>query len=450
MCAASLKDSVPPYNLEAEMATLGAILLDPDSVGTVTKLLMPDDFYSLQNQKIFKGILALDNESKRTDLITLTEQLKSTDELDKAGGPGYIASLSDTVPTSANIEYYVEIVKASSIRRKLLKIANTIIANSHDDTLENTDILEYAQRNIFELSDATQTSTFSTLKEVIMDTVNNIEMLYKNKGNLTGIPSGFEVLDEYTSGFHPSELTIIGARPSIGKTALALTMAANIAINQKKPVAFFSLEMPRMDLVKRILSMYSKVPLSQLRNGMLTSKNLLAINQASSVVYEAPLYIVDAPYMKLLDLRTLARQIRNQQKVEIIFIDYITLISNDSVKTMARHEQVAEISRALKGLARELQIPIVVLSQLKRESESSGGKGPSKPTLADLRESGSLEQDADVVLLLSRERDFDNKLEKIPTELTIAKQRNGPLGNIPLDFIGSLTKYESGQKQQQQ
>ena len=201
MCAASLKDSVPPYNLEAEMATLGAILLDPDSVGTVTKLLMPDDFYSLQNQKIFKGILALDNESKRTDLITLTEQLKSTDELDKAGGPGYIASLSDTVPTSANIEYYVEIVKASSIRRKLLKIANTIIANSHDDTLENTDILEYAQRNIFELSDATQTSTFSTLKEVIMDTVNNIEMLYKNKGNLTGIPSGFEVLDEYTSGF---------------------------------------------------------------------------------------------------------------------------------------------------------------------------------------------------------------------------------------------------------
>ena len=440
MCAASLKDSVPPYNLEAEMATLGAILLDPDSVGIVTKFLTADDFYSLQNQMIFKGILALDNESKRTDLITLTEQLKSTDELDKAGGPGYIASLSDTVPTSANVEYYAEIVKASSIRRKLLKVANTIISNSHDDTLENS-----------ELSDATQTSSFSTLKEVIMETVNNIEMLYKNKGTLTGIPSGFEVLDEKTSGFHPSELTIIGARPSIGKTALALTMAANIAINQKKPVAFFSLEMPKMDLVKRILSMYSKVPLAQLRNGMLSSKNLLAINQASSVVYEAPLYIVDAPYMKLLDLRTLARQIRAQQKVEIIFIDYITLISNDSVKTMARHEQVAEISRALKGLARELEIPIVVLSQLKRESESTSGKDgkKSKPTLADLRESGSLEQDADVVLLLSRERDFDNNIERIPTELIIAKQRNGPLANIPLDFIGSLTKYESGSKNQQ-
>lgn len=435
MAAVSLKDKIPPQNLDAEKAALGAMLLDIDAVAAVTGLLQPSDFYSIQHQYIYKAILSISESNQTPDIISLTDELRKNNLLEASGGPGYIASLPEMVPSSANVRYYAELIKNTSVRRSLIKTAGEIVSLTHDESIDNNTILDTAQKQIFALSEAIQVSSVMSLQEIIPEAVDNIEMLFRNKGALSGIPSGLSLLDEKTSGFHSSELIIIGARPSIGKTALAISMAVNISIVQKRPSAFFSLEMPRLDLVKRIISIQSSVPLANLRTGRLTASQLKRMMDANSKLFEAPLYIVDTPYMRLNDLKTLARQCKMQNKVEIIFIDYIGLISNENA-LLPRHEQVAEISRSLKGLARELKIPIVVLSQVKREVE--GGK----PTLADLRESGSLEQDADVVMMMHRSRTDDEGKGVIPTELIIAKQRNGPLGTIPLNFVTSTTKYE--------
>ena len=435
-----LKDKVPPHNLEAEQATLGALLLDAEAVGTVIRYLRPDSFYSLQNQKIFQAILSLFNKGQRSDLITITEELRQTALLDAAGGPAYIASLTDTVPTSANVEYYAKVVLENSMRRSLLAISHKIIAEAHDQATESRAVLEDAQKHIFELTDANQSATFKTPKEIIPRAIEAIEKLYHTRDAFTGVPSGLIELDQMTSGFQKSELIIIGARPSVGKTALALTMAAHTAIKEKIPTAFFSLEMSDMQLMQRLISSESKIPSEKIRTGLLKMSDFQSIQDAAGHIYDAPLYIVDMPNMKLLDLRAMARRLRAQFNVEIIFIDYLTLITSEN-SLIPRHEQIAEISRSLKSLARELNIPVVALSQVKRDAE---GK---KPMLADLRESGSIEQDADVVMFLHRERvgaqkDGD-KEQAIDTELIIAKQRNGPIGDIDILFLPRYTKFVS-------
>ncbi len=435
-----LKDKVPPHNLEAEQATLGALLLDAEAVGTVIRYLRPDSFYSLQNQKIFQAILSLFNKGQRSDLITITEELRQTALLDAAGGPAYIASLTDTVPTSANVEYYAKVVLENSMRRSLLAISHKIIAEAHDQATESRAVLEDAQKHIFELTDANQSATFKTPKEIIPRAIEAIEKLYHTRDAFTGVPSGLIELDQMTSGFQKSELIIIGARPSVGKTALALTMAAHTAIKEKIPTAFFSLEMSDMQLMQRLISSESKIPSEKIRTGLLKMSDFQSIQDAAGHIYDAPLYIVDMPNMKLLDLRAMARRLRAQFNVEIIFIDYLTLITSEN-SLIPRHEQIAEISRSLMSLARELNIPVVALSQVKRDAE---GK---KPMLADLRESGSIEQDADVVMFLHRERvgaqkDGD-KEQAIDTELIIAKQRNGPIGDIDILFLPRYTKFVS-------
>ncbi len=435
-----LKDKVPPHNLEAEQATLGALLLDAEAVGTVIRYLRPDSFYSLQNQKIFQAILSLFNKGQRSDLITITEELRQTALLDAAGGPAYIASLTDTVPTSANVEYYAKVVLENSMRRSLLAISHKIIAEAHDQATESRAVLEDAQKHIFELTDANQSATFKTPKEIIPKAIEAIEKLYHTRDAFTGVPSGLIELDQMTSGFQKSELIIIGARPSVGKTALALTMAAHTAIKEKIPTAFFSLEMSDMQLMQRLISSESKIPSEKIRTGLLKMSDFQSIQDAAGHIYDAPLYIVDMPNMKLLDLRAMARRLRAQFNVEIIFIDYLTLITSEN-SLIPRHEQIAEISRSLKSLARELNIPVVALSQVKRDAE---GK---KPMLADLRESGSIEQDADVVMFLHRERvgaqkDGDRE-QAIDTELIIAKQRNGPIGDIDILFLPRYTKFVS-------
>jgi replicative DNA helicase len=435
-----LKDKVPPNNPEAEQATLGALLLDAEAVGTVIRYLRPDSFYSLQNQKIFQAILSLFNKGQRSDLITITEELRQTGLLEAAGGPSYIASLTDTVPTSANVEYYAKVVLENSMRRSLLAISHKIIAEAHDQATESRAVLENAQKHIFELTDANQTATFKTPKEIIPKAIEAIEKLYHTRDAFTGIPSGLIELDQMTSGFQKSELIIIGARPSVGKTALALTMAAHTAIKEKIPTAFFSLEMSDMQLMQRLISSESKIPSEKIRTGLLKMSDFQSIQDAAGHIYDAPLYIVDMPNMKLLDLRAMARRLRAQFSVEIIFIDYLTLITSEN-SLIPRHEQIAEISRSLKSLARELNIPVVALSQVRRDAE---GK---KPMLADLRESGSIEQDADVVMFLHRERvgsskDGD-KDQAIETELIVAKQRNGPIGDIDILFLPRYTKFVS-------
>jgi len=435
-----LKDKVPPHNLEAEQATLGALLLDAEAIGTVIRYLRPDTFYSLQNQKIFSAIISLFNKGQRSDLITITEELRQSGTLDAAGGPGYIASLTDTVPTSANVEYYAKIVLESSVRRALLTISSKIIAEAHDESTESRAVLEDAQKRIFELTDANQSATFKTPKDIIPKAIEAIEKLYHTRDSFTGVPSGLIELDQMTSGFQKSELIIIGARPSVGKTALALTMASHTSIKEKIPTAFFSLEMSDMQLMQRLISSESKIPSEKIRTGLLKMSDFQSIQDAAGHIYDAPLYIVDMPNMKLLDLRAMARRLRAQFDVQIIFIDYLTLITSEN-SLIPRHEQIAEISRSLKSLARELNIPVVALSQVKRDSE---GK---RPMLADLRESGSIEQDADVVMFLHRERVATNKDgdkdQPVETELIVAKQRNGPIGDIDILFLPRYTKFVS-------
>lgn len=441
MSAIPLKDKVPPHNLEAEQATLGALLLDAEAVGTVIRYLRPDNFYALQNQKIFQAIISLFNKGQRSDLITITEELRNLGTLDSAGGPGYIASLTDTVPTSANVEYYAKIVLENSVRRALLTISHKIIAEAHNEATESRAVLEDAQKRIFELTDANQTATFKTPKDIIPRAIEAIEKLYHTRDAFTGVPSGLIELDQMTSGFQKSELIIIGARPSVGKTALALTMAAHTSIKEKIPTAFFSLEMSDMQLMQRLISSESRIPSEKIRTGLLKMSDFQAIQDAAGHIYDAPLYIVDMPNLKLLDLRAMARRLRAQFDVQIIFIDYLTLITSENT-LIPRHEQIAEISRSLKSLARELNIPVVALSQVRRDAE---GK---KPMLADLRESGSIEQDADVVMFLHRERvssakDGSDRDQAIDTELIVAKQRNGPIGDIDILFLPRYTKFVS-------
>ena len=439
MAAASLKDQVPPHNDEAEKATLGALLLDSESIASVLKYLRADDFYKTAHKKIFHGVLGLFQRGEAVDLITLTDELKSEGELDVCGGPAYVSSLTSTVPTSANVEYYARIVQGCSIRRTLAKIAREIIADSHDDSAETRVIIEEAERKIFEITDKQQIGSYKEVREIIPKTIEAIEKLYHTKESYTGIPSGFADLDHYTSGFQNSEFIVIGARPSVGKTALALSMASNMSIHHHIPTGFFTLEMSDMALMQRMVSSEARLNSELLRTGMLKPADFHNLTEAAARIYEAPLYIHDTPNMRLLDLRAQARRMKSQHDVRIIFVDYLTLISAEN-KELPRHEQIAEISRSLKALARELDIPVVALSQVRRESE---GK---RPTLADLRESGSIEQDADVVLLLHRERMFDDADipgADIETEVNIAKQRNGPVGTVKLAFLPKYTKFES-------
>jgi replicative DNA helicase len=436
----SLKDRVPPHNNEAEAATLGAILLDPEALGRVLVYLRPDDFYRNANARIFQGILNLSERGEEIDIITVTQELRAEGAIDTVGGAGYVSSLTGAVPTSANVEYYARIVKESSVRRKLLRVSNEIIATIYDDTRESRKVLEEAERRIFDIAESQQSEAFRKAKDIVQETVEAIERLYKTKDSYTGIPSGFPDLDNMLSGFQDSELIIIGARPSVGKTALALTMAAHMAIHQHVPVGFFTAEMSNMALMQRLIAAEARIGSQTIRTGMLKPSDFKSLTDAAGLIYEAPLWINDTPNIPLLDLRAQARRMVAQMGIRILFIDYITLITSENTE-LPRHEQVAEISRSLKALARELKVPIVALSQLTRDSE---GK---RPSLASIRESGSIEQDADVVIFLHRERGSDRTGEEHPsvveTELVVAKQRNGPVGTVKIAFVPKYTKFES-------
>jgi replicative DNA helicase len=439
---AELKDKIPPHNEEAEQATLGALLLDPEALTTVLRFLRAEDFYRGAHRRIFHGIINLFQRGDVIDLITLADELRSEGELEASGGSAYVSSLSSAVPTSANVEYYARIVQSCSVRRALLKISNEIIATTFDETLESRFIIEEAEKKIFDLTDRQQTSNYKSAGEIVSKTIEAIEKLYHTKDNYTGVPTGFGDLDNMTSGFQNSEFIIIGARPSVGKTALACTMAANMTIRYKIPVGFFTLEMADMALMQRIIAAEARIDSHKIRTALLTPADFHSLTEAAARIYEAPLFIEDTPNIRLLDLRAQARRMITQHSIRAIFIDYLTLITPEKDGGVtARHEQIAEISRSLKSLARELAIPVIALSQVRRETE---GK---RPTLADLRESGSLEQDADVVLFLHRDRGFEREGEEdfgnsMETELIIAKQRNGPVGTVKLAFIQKFTKFE--------
>ncbi len=439
MSTASLKDRIPPHNIEAEQATLGAILLDWDAVGSVITHLRAESFYSLQHQTIFKAILSLYNKGQRGDILTLTEELRQTGKLDAAGGVAYVASLPDHVPTSSNVEYYAQLVKDDFNRRELIKISSSAISEAHDDTKPSRTTLEDTQNKLFALAESNQSQRLLSMWELVPDTFSIIEKHLHNQETYTGVPSGFSGLDKMTSGFQNSEMIIIGARPSMGKTALALSMIHHIAIQKNIPTGIFSLEMSYTQIGQRLISQIARMSGSRIRSGMMTQAEFKRLVDAAGVLYDAPLCIADTPNMKMLDLRAMARKMKQQYQVKIIFIDYIGLITSDNYSSNTpRHEQVSEISRSLKSLARELDIPIVALCQVSRDSE---GK---EPTLANLRDSGSIEQDADVVMFIHRERKAtDNNDEAIEAKILLAKQRNGPIGNVDLIFLPSYAKFEN-------
>ncbi|MFW6231610.1 MAG: replicative DNA helicase [Spirochaetota bacterium] len=440
MSDGTLRDKVPPHNAEAEVATLGAILLDPEAIGRVLSYLRADDFYRSANGRIFSAIIALWEQSEPIDLITLTDGLKNAGDLDVVGGPAYVSSLTSSVPTSANVEYYARIVRETSVRRKLLRAANEMIADATREGIESREIVEEAERRIFEISEGQETGGYKQAREIVKQTVEAIEKLYRTREDYTGIPSGFPAVDKMLSGFQNSEFIIIGARPSVGKTALALTMAANISIRKGIKTGFFSLEMSDMAIMQRLIASEARIGSQKIRTGMLRPADFKNLTDAAGSIYDAPLWISDTPGMRLLDLRAQARRMKSQLGVQIIFVDYISLINNEHAD-LPRHEQIAEISRSLKGLARELDIPVVALSQVTRDVE---GK---RPTLASIRESGSIEQDADVVIFLHRNRGEGSEdpehANNVETELIVAKQRNGPVGTVRIAFVPKYTRFES-------
>lgn len=444
MIPAQLKDKVPPHNAEAEQAALGALLLDPDAVPHILRYLRPDDFYVNANKHVFSAIVSLFEKGQKADLITLADEMRLLSLLDAAGGPAYIAKLTDAVPSSANMEYYARIVRECAVRRTLIRLSADIRQKAHDDSIDTALLLDELQESIFEVSEDRQAVSYKSVKEIIPDTMRLIEQRSKSKDQYTGVPSGFSELDSMTSGFQDSELIIVGARPSVGKTAFALNMAAHMAMREKVGVGFFSLEMSDKSLMNRLLASEARINSEKVRSGLIKPSDIQSLMEAASRIYEAPLYIVDVPNIKLLDLRSLARRMKSEKDVKIIYIDYLTLITHENAD-LPRWEQISSISRSLKALARELDIPVIALSQLKREAE---GKQPS---LADLRESGSIEQDADIIVFLHREREInksqDERSNFIPTELLIAKQRNGPVGKVSLQFIPSITRFESLEKE---
>ncbi|MDR0403045.1 MAG: replicative DNA helicase [Treponema sp.] len=435
-----LKDKVPPHNDEAEQAALGAMLLDNDAVDTAVQYLAPDDFYSNANRRVYKAILSLFNQGRqKADIITVVAELRQAGELEGAGGPSYVASLTNVVPSSANIDYYAKIVQDCSLRRSLIRVSAEMNASSFDESVESRVVLEETQKKIFELAENRRVASVKNMKELMPSTIDKIEELYQSKKQYSGIASGFEDLDNLTSGFQPSELIIIGARPSMGKTALALSMASHITMAQKIPAAFFSLEMSDLALGFRLISAEAKIESERIKARLLKPEDYNSLMQAAGRLYDAPLYIVDIPGITIMDLRVQARRLRTLEKVEIIFIDYITLITSENSQ-IPRHEQIAEISRSLKGLARELGIPIVALSQLTREAEKE------RPNLASIRASGAIEQDADMVIFIHRERESDKKPDAAggndsTAELIIAKQRNGPVGFVKVAFKKEYAKF---------
>lgn len=432
-----LKDTVPPHNLDAEQATLGAILFDWDAMEKIVVRLRPDRFYSIQNRIIYECLISLTKQNVHGDASALITELTKQNKLEQVGGSQYVLGLTDTVATAANIDYYVDIILDCATRRDLIKLSSEVRASAFDETKKSQVLLENAEKKIFDLSENSETSRMYDMHQVVNETIKLVEMRANKNSELTGIPSGIARLDSMTSGFQKSELIIIGARPSIGKTAFALSMMQTVAIEKKIPCGFFSLEMSYQSIGQRLFSQVSRIPGSKIRSGMLSLAELNRLQDAAGLCYNAPLYICDTPNMGLLDLRASARRMVANLNVQIIFIDYIGLITLDNPNPNT-WENVSEISKSLKALARELDVPVVALCQVARDAEGQ------EPNLAQLRGSGSIEQDADVVLFLHRDRKVaDEKNPVQDAKCIVAKQRNGATGEVEMMFFRDFTKFEN-------
>jgi len=437
----SLFSKVPPQSIEAEQAVLGSILLENEVLHQVIETLDIDDFYRGAHRKIFDGMLELYNKNEPSDLITLTDTLSQKKHLDDVGGPSYLSSLVDNIPTAANAVHYAKIVRERSILRKTIAAATDIINKGYENEKDINDVLDFAEASIFAISEYQIKPSFYPLREIIKSSFVTIEKLYEKKELITGVPSGFEDLDRLTSGFQSSDLIIIAGRPSMGKTSFALNIAQNAAIEKNIPVAIFSLEMSKEQVAIRMLCSESRIDAHKLRGGFLSENDWPKLTRAAGSLSEAPVFVDDTAGITVLEMRAKSRRLRKDQKLGLIIVDYLQLM-REKGRADNREQEISAISRSLKALAKELNIPVIALSQLNRKVEDRHDK---RPQLADLRESGAIEQDADVIIFIYRDEVYnkDDSDKKGKAEILISKQRNGPIGKVDLTFINEFTKFES-------
>ncbi|WP_240353198.1 MULTISPECIES: replicative DNA helicase [Cohnella] len=436
-----LYDRVPPQNLEAEQAVLGAILLEIEALITAMERLRSEDFYSVAHQRIFEAMIDLNENNEPLDLITLTALLQDRGQLEEIGGVSYLAKLANAVPTAANVEYYAQIVEEKSMLRRLIRTATQIVSSGYTTEDDVGALLNDAEARIMELSNRRAAHGFISIRDVLMDVFERVEFLYNHKGGTTGIPSGFPDLDKMTSGFQRSDLIIVAARPSVGKTAFALNIAQNVAVRASETVAIFSLEMSAAQLVNRMICAESNVDAGRMRTGFLEGDDWEKLSMAIGSLSEAQIYIDDTPGITVADIRAKCRRLKKEKGLGMILIDYLQLIQGRGKPGENRQQEVSEISRTLKQIARELEVPVIALSQLSRGVEQRQDK---RPMMSDLRESGSIEQDADIVAFLYRDDYYNQDTEKKNIiEIIIAKQRNGPVGTVELVFLKNFNKFVS-------
>ena len=439
------RDRRPPYSEEAETAVLGAMLMDQDAILRATEHVDDTMFYREGNRRIFRAMVAIVERGEVVDPLLLADELARRGDLEVAGGKDYIAFLVDAVPTSANVEYHARIVKEKALQRRLIETCTALITQAYEGRSTAADLLDEAEQRVFQVSQQRGMQGFVRIKELMWPTMERIEALQRGGKTITGVPSGFTDLDEMTSGFQNADLIILAARPSMGKSSLVLNIAQFAAIEKHTPVAVFSLEMSKESLLQRMLTSEARVDAQRLRKGMLRDEDFTRMARAAGTLSAAPIWIDDTSAISLLEIRSKARRLRADAKIELVIIDYLQLIAGPSSES--RQQEISLISRSLKALAKELNVPVIALSQLSRAPEQRAGD--HRPQLSDLRESGAIEQDADVVMFIYRQEVYDGPTDKDGNslegraEVIVGKQRNGPIGFVNLFFHKSYTRFEN-------
>ena len=440
MAETATADRTLPHNLEAERSVLGAVLIRNDAINHATEIIDADDFFREAHRAIFNSMIALSERNQAIDLVTLKDELARTGQLDGVGGPAYVASLVDGVPRALNVEHYARIIKEKSTLRSLIYSANRILTTAYDGEQEADLQLDEAERAIFEIADDRLRTGFVPLRDLVHGSFEKLEQLGKRGGLVTGVPTGFEQLDEMTSGLQPSDLVIVAARPSMGKTSFILNVAQHVGTKTEMTVGVFSLEMSKEQLFVRLLTAEGRIDAHRFRSGFLAEKDYDRLSHALGTLVEARVFIDDTPALGVLEMRAKARRLKAEHGLHLLVVDYIQLMQARG-RHDNRQQELASISRALKGLAKELHVPIVALSQLSRAPEA---RADHRPQLSDLRESGALEQDADLVLFIYREEVYEQKEENEGVaEIIIGKQRNGPIGTVRLAFVKEYTRFEN-------
>jgi len=445
-------DRIPPQNIEAEISVLGAILQDPQALLKAMEVLRPADFYKEAHRKIFNACIDLFDRNEPVDLVTLANELMRRKQLEEVGGSSVLSALVDAVPTAANVAYHARIVKDKALLYSLIQKATAVVSRAYADKDDVDEVLDWAEQQIFEISQDKISRSFVPVKSVLKGTFQLIEKLYDRKSHVTGIPTGFRRFDEMTAGLQPSELVVVAGRPSMGKTSFSLNIAQHAAIQERIPVAIFSLEMSKEQLVQRMLCSVASVDSHKLRTGYLSDADWPKLTTGAGRLSESPIFIDDTPGISLLEMRAKARRLKAEQGLSLVIIDYLQLISGRG-RVESRQQEISEISRSLKAMAKELDVPVVALSQLSRAVES---RQPPRPQLSDLRESGAIEQDADVVTFLyrpafyrTRKEDELDEPEDNTTEVIIGKQRNGPTGTVHLAFLREYTRFEDQERERE-